>query len=85
MRNHTDLLYEAQDLLQRQRGTVEELIIWSLIYKSFEQQRDESKKLQTRDKIKEVFDSLPSSAFNSSAVEYTREYWEKTWFTPQEK
>jgi hypothetical protein len=85
MRNHVDLLHEAQDLLQRQRGTVEELIIWSLIYKSFEQQRDEVKKLQTRDKIKEVFDSLPASAFNSSAVEYTREYWEKTWFSPQEK
>jgi RNA polymerase sigma factor (sigma-70 family) len=81
MRNHTDLLYEAQDLLQRQRGTVDELIVWSLIYKSFEQQCDEVKMLQTRDKIKEVFDSLPDSAFNSSSVEYTREYWEKTWYS----
>ncbi|HEV3385952.1 MAG TPA: RNA polymerase sigma factor [Gemmata sp.] len=82
MKNHTELLYESQDLLQRQRGTVEELIIWSLIYKSFEQQRDEVKKLQTRDMMKELFDSLPASAFNSSAVEYTREYWEKSWFSP---
>jgi hypothetical protein len=81
MRNHNDLLYESEDLRQRYRGTVEELIILSLIYKSFEQKGDTVKKLQTRDKMKELFDSIPVDKFNSSATEYTRIYWEKTWFS----
>ncbi len=81
MNNHTDLLGESADLLQRYRGTVEELIIWNLIYHSFKNQGDKVKMLQTRDKMKEVFDALPPDAFNSSALEYTRAYWEKNWFT----
>jgi hypothetical protein len=80
MKNHADLLYESEDLRQRYRGTIEELIILSLIYKSFEQQGDTVKMLLTRDKMKELFDSLPISVFNSSATEYTRIYWERTWF-----
>jgi tetratricopeptide (TPR) repeat protein len=83
MKNHTDLLGESADSLQHYRGTVDELIIWSLMYHSFNQQGDRVKAFQARDKLKEVFDTLPAGAFKSCAVEYTREYWEKTWFTPQ--
>jgi len=83
MKNHYDLLHESDDLMQRHRGTIEELIILSLIFHSFKQQGDQVKMLQTRDKMKELFDSLPASAFNSSTVEYSRAYWEKTWFAPE--
>lgn len=83
MKNHYDLLHESDDLMQRHRGTIEELIILNLIFHSFKQQGDQVKMLQTRDKMKELFDSLPASAFNSSTVEYSRAYWEKTWFAPE--
>jgi hypothetical protein len=82
MKNYTDLMIESDDLKQRLRNTVEELIINSLLYHAFREQKDDSKAFQIRDKMKEIFDSLPASAFNSSALEYTREYWEKTWFSP---
>jgi RNA polymerase sigma factor (sigma-70 family) len=80
MKNYDDVLSESNDLRQLHRGTIEELIILALIYKTFEQKGDIVKKLQIRDKMKELFDSLPVDKFNSSATEYSREYWEKTWF-----
>jgi hypothetical protein len=94
MKNHNDLLHESSDLSQRHRGTIEELIIWSLIYQSFNQQskdairKDEKDRyivqmLETRDKMKGIFDSLPMSAFTGAGTEYTRGYWEKTWFAPE--
>jgi len=82
-KNHADLLIESQELLRRYKGTIDELIILSLIFHSFKQQGDTVKMLQTRDKMKELFDSLPATAFNSSTIEQSREYWEKTWFVSE--
>jgi hypothetical protein len=94
MRNYNDLLYESEDLRERYRGSIEELIVLMLIYYSFQDQRDagttqqmkdnfQKMMYQTRDKMKELFDSLPASAFNSSATEYTRAFWEKNFFSEQ--
>jgi hypothetical protein len=92
MQNYNDLLYESEDLRLRYRGSIEELITLMLIYYSFKDQRDTSttqqmkdnfQKMmyQTRDKMKELFDSLPANAFNSTATEYTRAFWEKNFFS----
>jgi hypothetical protein len=83
--NPNDLLRESADLVERCRGTVEELIIWSLVYHAFKQKGDSVRALETRDKMKELFDRLPASAFTADrgVGEYSRVYWEKTWFTPE--
>jgi tetratricopeptide (TPR) repeat protein len=85
MRTPRELLFEASALLERHRGTVEELIILSLVYHAFKQLRDDGKALDTRDRMREVFDKLPPSAFTPGGGEYSREYWLKVWFTDQKK
>ena len=85
MRMPRDLLFEAAALLERHRGTVEELIILSLVYHAFKQLNDPGKALDTRDRMKDVFDKLPPSAFTQTSGEYSRDYWLKTWFTDAKK
>jgi hypothetical protein len=79
------LLGEAGVLLERHRGTIEELIIRSLVYHAFKQQGKTVEMLQTRDQMKDLFERLPPSAFlplrkGASPGEYNREYWEDVWF-----
>ena len=85
MKKPQDLLFEAAPLLDRYRGTVEELIIWSLVYHAFKQLNDTGKALETRDQMRDVFDKLPPSAFPHPIGEYSREYWLKVWFPPDPK
>jgi hypothetical protein len=75
-----DLLAEAAVMLERHRNSVEELIILSLVYHAFRQKGESGKALQTRDQMKEVFDRLPSTLWINPTGEYSRAYWEKTWF-----
>jgi len=77
-----DLLAEADQLRERHRGTIEELIIMSLMYHAFNQKNERGRALQMRDAMKELFDRLPASAFTQPNGEYSRTYWEKVWFTP---
>jgi len=77
-----DLLSEGDQLRERHRGTVEELIIMSLMYHAFKQQGQTGKAYSMRDQMKELFDRLPSTAFPAPNGEYSRTYWEKVWFTP---
>lgn len=79
-----ELLFEAAALLERHRGTVEELIILSLVFHAFKQLRDEDKMADTQARMRDVFDKLPPSAFTQKEGEYSREYWLKVWFTPPE-
>jgi tetratricopeptide (TPR) repeat protein len=99
MRNPQAVISESTDLIERYRGTVEELIVFSLVYHAFKQERDDAKAakndnkesqayrhmLQTRDRMKDIFDQLPVAAFNGSTLEYTREYWEREWFSPDKQ
>ncbi|MCS6865092.1 MAG: hypothetical protein RMJ56_11990 [Gemmataceae bacterium] len=80
-----DLLYEANFMLERYKGTVEELIILSLMYHAFKQLNDPGSALSIFDRMKDVFDHLPPSAFTQKTGEYSREYWEKVWFKPEKK
>jgi tetratricopeptide (TPR) repeat protein len=81
-----DLLYEADRLLNRHKGTVEELIILSLMYHAFRQLNETGKALETRDLMKDAFDKLPPSAYpQQGGGEYSREYWLQEWFPPEKK
>jgi hypothetical protein len=80
-----DLLYDAGPLLERHRGTVEELIILSLMYHAFRQVNDNREALVIRERMKEVFDKLPASAFSQQPGEYSRDYWLTVWFAPDKK
>ncbi len=78
-----DLLFEADRLRDRHRGTVEELIILSLMYHAFKQKGDPVRERYIRDQMKELFDKLPPTAFPASSGEYSRSYWEKVWFAAE--
>src|SRR5207248_1707637 len=80
-----NLLYEAALLLERYKGSVEELIILSLVYHAFKQMNDTGKALDTRERMREVFEKLPPSAFPLPIGEYSRDYWLKVWFPPEPK
>jgi hypothetical protein len=42
--------------------------------------------LDKRDRMKDVFDKLPPSAFPPGGTgEYTRDFWQKVWFAPEQK
>jgi tetratricopeptide (TPR) repeat protein len=85
MRMPKDLLFAAAALLERHRGTVEELIILSLVYHAFKQLNDPGKALDTRDRMRDVFDKLKPEAFTQPSGEYSRDYWLKVWFAPEKK
>lgn len=85
MKNPAELLAEAAPLLDRHKGTVEELIILSLVYHAFRQMNQPGKALDTRDRMREAFDVLPPSAFPQDKGEYSREYWQTVWFAPEKK
>ena len=85
MQKPNDLLAEAPAMLDRHRGSVDELIILSLVYHAFKQKNESGRALQTRDQMKELFDRLPPRAFPAAKGEYSREYWEKVWFAPEPK
>jgi tetratricopeptide (TPR) repeat protein len=80
-----ELLFEGGTLRDRYKGTVEELIILSLMYHAFKQMNDTGNALTTREQMKEVFDALPAAAFTQQTGEYSREYWLKWWFTEPKK
>jgi tetratricopeptide (TPR) repeat protein len=79
-----DLLVEAAPLLERYRGTVEELIVLSLVYHANKQRNKPENAADTRERMKEVFEKLKQKpgAFPAASGEYSREYWEKVWFAP---
>ena len=85
MEKPNDLLSEAAPLLDRYKNTVEELIVLSLVYHAFKQLKDPGKALDTRDRMKDLFDRLPPSAFTHDTGEYSRAYWVKVWFPPDSK
>lgn len=78
-----ELLFEADRLREHHRGTVEELIILSLMYHAFKLKGDPVRERQIRDQMKELFDRLPPDAFPASSGEYSRSYWQKVWFASE--
>lgn len=75
-----ELLFKADRLREHHRGTVEELIILSLMYHAFKLKGDPVRERQIRDQMKELFERLPPNAFPATTGEYSRSYWQKVWF-----
>lgn len=78
-----DVLTEAAPLLVAYKGTVEELIVRSLMYHAYKQLNQPENALRMRDEMRAVFNQLKTQpgAFKVTSGEYSREYWEKTWFS----
>src|SRR4029079_18246835 len=81
-RKPTEVLALAEQLRPKYAGTVEELIILSFMYHTYRQNNQPEKALTTRQRMKELFDKLKDKpdAFPAKTGEFSREYWEKTWF-----
>ncbi len=83
----TEVLKAAAPVIQRCRGTVDELIALSIIYHA--QKLDDRKELmlQTRDRMRELFEELKNKpgAFRDKSGDYSREHWETTWFSDPAK
>jgi hypothetical protein len=82
-RSLNELLFEADRLRERHRGTVDELIILSFMYHAFKLKGDPVRERQIRDQMKELFDRLAPEAFPATSGEYSRSYWEKVWFATE--
>lgn len=80
-----DLLKMSAGLKAEYRGTVEELIVLSLEYHAHKQANQPGLALETRDKMKELFEALKAqpAAFKHPTGEYSKDYWEKVWFTAE--
>ena len=75
-----DLLIAAAALRERTKGTVEELIVLSLMYRAHKRTKKDELAFEVRDQMKAVFVSLPPSLFKATSGDYSRAYWEKAWF-----
>ncbi|MBP3958520.1 hypothetical protein J8F10_25000 [Gemmata sp. G18] len=80
-----NLLFEGATLRDRYKGTIEELIILSLMYKAYEKLEDAPRARATREQMRDVFEKLPATAFTHQTGEYSREYWVKFWFATEPK
>jgi tetratricopeptide (TPR) repeat protein len=90
MKSPNELLFEALNLRERCRGTVDELIVMSFMYHAFKLKQaqnprgnDEQQALAMRDQMRDVFDKLPETAFKAAPGEYSRAYWQAVLY-PQE-
>lgn len=77
-----EVLKAAAPIIERYRGTVEELIALSLIYHAQKMQNRTELMPRTKDRMFEVFAQLKDKpgAFKATSGEYSRDYWEKVWF-----
>lgn len=73
----------ASQLRPRYAGTVDELVILSFVYHAHRQEGDTDKARDTRARMSELFDKLKDrpDALPAGTGEYSRDYWEKVWFT----
>jgi len=77
------VMKEAAGVIDRTRGTVEELIALHFVYHAHRQSNRKELALTTRATMLEVFEQLKRKpgAFPASSGEWSREWWEK-WFAP---
>lgn len=83
MGNGEAVLVYAAPIIERHRGTVEELIVLSFVYNTQQRQLNKPEDAaRTKDRMRELFNQLPPTAFRATTDEYSRQYWEKVWFGP---
>ncbi len=82
--NKTDeLLAAVEQLWVKHRGTAEELVVSSFAYHAHKQMGKSDKAQGIRQQMKELFEKLKDKpdAFTAKTGEFSREYWEKVWFS----
>lgn len=77
-----DVLYAGDTLRKDLAGTVDELIVLSLMYHAYKKLGKPEGAFTIRDQMRDVFDRLKAKPGVewARAGEYSREYWEKVWF-----
>lgn len=78
-----EVLFDAAPLLDRYKDSVDELIALSMVYYAFKQMNNARSATDTFERMKELFNRLPPTAFTKPTGEYSRDFWQKTWFAPQ--
>jgi tetratricopeptide (TPR) repeat protein len=81
-----DVLKTAGDYRPEVAGTVDELIVLSLMYHAFKRLDKPENALAVRDQMRAAFDQLKAKpgAFWAKTGEYSLDYWEKVWFAPDQ-
>ncbi len=77
-----EVLFDAAPILDRYKDSVDELIALSMVYYAFKQMNNARSATDTFERMKELFNRLPPTAFPKPAGEYSRDFWQKTWFAP---
>lgn len=73
----------AAPIIDRHRGTIEELIVLSMVYVAQERQLKQPElAAETLQRMRDVYEKLPPAAFRGTSGEYSREYWVTVWFKP---
>ncbi|AMV25969.1 ECF RNA polymerase sigma factor SigE [Gemmata sp. SH-PL17] len=77
-----EVITAAGPMLERYKGTVEELVILRVTYHAHSKKGDATQAQKTRDRMKTAFEKLKDKpgAFPESVGEHSRAYWEKIWF-----
>jgi hypothetical protein len=83
LRKPYDVQTTAEPLLQEYAGTVEELIVLSMLYHSFRQLNNDNGRLTVESRMREAFNKIKDrpGAFPARSGEYSRDYWERNWFS----
>jgi len=81
------VLSAAAPVVQRCRGTVEELIVLSVMFHAQKRKNRIELALQIRDRMKDVFEELKQKpgSFKAPNGEYSQSYWETVWFSDVKK
>jgi RNA polymerase sigma factor (sigma-70 family) len=79
-----ELLAAAPALLDRHRGTVEELIVLSLMHDAFRQKKEDDKAVRVQGWMRDRFGTLKDKpgAFPAGAGEYSKAFWENVLAAP---
>ena len=83
LRKYDEMPALCEKLAKRYEGKLEELIIRSMLYTAYRFADRTESAAAVRVQMTELFQKLPDGEFpGGDREEYTREYWQRVWFTP---
>ncbi|MGL6074107.1 MAG: tetratricopeptide repeat protein [Fimbriiglobus sp.] len=81
LRKYDEMPGLCEKLSKRYQGKLEELIIQSMLYSAYHFADRIEPAGTVRARMVELYQKLPDTAFPGGAEEYTREYWQREWFS----
>ncbi len=83
LRKYDEMPALCEKLAKRYEGKLEELIIRSMLYTAYRFADRAESAAAVRVQMTDLFQKLPDGEFpGGDREEYTREYWQRVWFTP---